>query len=111
MTMIPVKIQTAQIGALSADKTFQGQKNLPENAHRIFESAVKREIDESRTRTEAAEKSEKGRIKDKQEEKNRQHEKEKKAEGKQKGNDGKTKPHNYIEKQANGTIKHLDVKI
>jgi hypothetical protein len=79
--MIPLKIQNVQIGALSADKAFQSQKNLPQNAQRIFEAEVKKHMDEEEKKHSAD--KEKAQKKDKY----------------------------LIEKAPNGTIKHLDVKI
>ena len=110
--MIPLKIQNAQIGALSADKAYQSQKHSPQNAQRLFEAEVKKQMDEAQIRTKEAEKSEKSSIQDETEDKKNEHrskEKEKKA---GLGKKDKTKNTRYnIEKSPNGKIKHLDVKI
>ncbi|OPX34851.1 hypothetical protein B1H10_02590 [candidate division KSB1 bacterium 4484_188] len=111
--MISVKLQNAQIAALSADKNFQSLKQLPQNNQRIFEAEITRQMEEARDRTEAAEKSEKSRIqnqKKKEEEKSFQ---QKQTETQPAETDEKVKPknRNIIEKEANGTIKHLDIKI
>jgi hypothetical protein len=110
--MIPLKIQNAQIGALSADKAYQSQKNSPQNAQRLFEAEVKKQMDEAQIRTREAEKSEKSTIHDESEDKKNEQEqnrKEKKP-GDRKEKQARKNCYN-IEKSPNGKIKHLDVKI
>ncbi|GAB4337250.1 MAG: hypothetical protein Kow0037_19720 [Calditrichia bacterium] len=110
--MIPMKIQNAQMGALSADKSFQSVKHAPQNTQRIFEEEVKKQLDEAREQTQAASESEKSLIRDKQgRQQNPEREKEKR---KQKAASSKTEDlvgGNRIEKTVDGRIKHLDVKI
>ncbi len=111
MTMIPIKIQNAQMGALSADRAFQSQKHQPELAHRVFEAAVQREMNDSHKRPEALEKGEKPHIKEKGEEKQ--------GTNQQQGHSKRPAKYlapgksfqNQIVKEENGNIKHLDVKI
>jgi hypothetical protein len=108
--MIPIKIQNIQIAALSADKGFQSIKHLPQNQVRIFEGEVQKHLEDTHERTEAAEKSEKSRIRDEKE--GREESRENEEETRQQTTDQEAKPEqNRIEKKANGTIKHLDVKI
>lgn len=108
--MIPIKIQNIQMGALSADKLFQSLKHLPQNQQRIFEGQVQKQMEEARDRTDAAEKSEKSRIEDERRRDEQQHKSH--DEPNQQASGESNKHHsNFIEKKANGTIKHLDVKI
>jgi hypothetical protein len=115
--MIPLKIQNVQIGALSADKTFQSQKNLPQNAQRLFEAEVKKQMDEEQIKTKEAEKSDKSRIRDrKEDDENHQESKDQESKDQEKKSSGEKertqkKDKYLIEKAPNGTIKHLDVKI
>lgn len=109
---IPLRIQNAQVGALSADKAYQSQKHLPDTVHRMFEAEVKKQMEEAQEKTQEAEKSEKSQINDKKE----KHEDKQEAKGKKKRTDSVTNKENkktkyIIEKAPNGTIKHLDVKI
>ena len=112
--MIPDRIQGAHMGALSADKNFQSIKHNPHNAQRVFEEEIKKQLDDAKYRTEAAEKSEKGSIKDK-EQSNQQHNQEEsdQEESKKQQLTENKQEHgpNYIEKSENGRIKHLDIKI
>jgi len=110
--MIPMKIQNAQMGALSAEKSFQSVKHAPQNAQRIFEEEVKKHLDEAREQTQAAAESEKSMIRDRQ---GGQQNPEEEQENKKQINTS-SKPHgkmngNRIIKTVDGRIKHLDVKI
>lgn len=111
--MIPVKLQNAQIAALSADKNFQSLKQLPQNNQRIFEAEITRQMEEGRERTEAAEKSEKSQIQDEKKNKEEQSQQKEQTEAKKSATEEKLQQRNrnFIEKESNGTIKHLDVKI
>jgi hypothetical protein len=110
--MIPLKIQNVQIGALSADKAFQSQKNVPQNAQRIFEAEVKKQMDEEQNKTKEAEKSEKSRIRDyKEDDEKGQEAKDQEKKPSTDKEKAQKKDKYLIEKAANGTIKHLDVKI
>ncbi|GAB4364644.1 MAG: hypothetical protein Kow0042_03390 [Calditrichia bacterium] len=112
--MIPIKIQHVQLGALSADKTFQSLKQLPQNNQRIFEAEISRQMEEARERTEAAEKSEKSRIDERNQKKNRKEEEKKSKQKEEQLQAEKAKEkqlHQFIEKEADGTIKHIDVKV
>lgn len=111
MTMIPIKIQNVQLGALSADRAFQSQKHQPELAHRVFEAAVQREIDESHKRPEAMEKGEKALIREKQEQKKESGQRQEAKKRQARASHSEKSFRNQIEKEENGNIKHLDVKI
>lgn len=105
---VPIKIQNIQTGLLSADKLFQSQKQLPELQRRLFEAEVQKHMEDIREQTQQLEKSEKATIDEKTSQQKRQEAREKKdrKEGKSESNTS-----DFIQKGANGKIKHLDVKI
>jgi hypothetical protein len=107
--MIPIRMQNIQIGALSADKAYQSQKHLPQNVQRIFEAEVQKQLEDARERTTEAEKTEKSRIQD-EEKQNQQKENEPKNKHETQS-DKHQEENQIIEKNENGTIKHIDIKI
>ena len=97
------------MGALSAEKTYQSQKNIPQNNQRVFEAEVQKQMEEAQERTREAEKTEKSRINNEKKENSENSDLQEKQ--KRQTKEKETAAKNIIEKGPNGKIKHLDVKV
>lgn len=111
--MVPFKIQYIQAGAIAEDKFYISQKKLPQIHQQVLEDSIRHYLEELKQKPTQTPKTEGARIREKGAEK-REHKrgKQTKKAGKAEAEaGGEEKFQGAIEKDEQGHVTHLDIKI
>ncbi len=108
--MVPFKIQYLQAGALSSDRFYQSFHKMPEINQQILENSIQRYLERLQEQPTNLEKTDQTKLRDKEQEG---------GTGAHAQSGGKRKKHhsnsrqaeNIVEKDEQGHITHIDVKI
>ncbi len=106
--MVPFKIQYLQAGALSSDRLYQSLHKLPEIHHQVLENSIQKYLERLQEQTPNMEKSEQTKLRDREKREASTH-----SGGKHSGKSSheSSVEKNLVEKDEQGHIKHIDVKI
>ena len=109
--MVPIKIQYLQAGVLSGDKQYLTQRKLPEIHQQVLENSIRQYLEGLQSKPVRAEGSEKARLKEKSGDQEKGRRSGQKAKDRRKTGKNTTESRSIIEKDEQGHVKHLDVKI
>jgi len=107
--MVPFKIQYLQAGALSSDRFYQSIHRMPEINQQILENSIQRYLERLQEQPANLEKTDHTKLRDKEQQ---QGSAAHSGEGDRKKQRAKSRHHeNIVEKDEQGHITHIDVKI
>ncbi|NOX36577.1 MAG: hypothetical protein GXO78_03490 [Calditrichaeota bacterium] len=109
--MVPIKIQYLQAGVLSGDKQYLTQRKLPEIHQQVLENSIQQYLEGLQNKPVKAEGSEKALLKEKGEDQEKGRRGSRRGKETKKATPRSAEGHAIIEKDEEGHVKHLDVKI
>ena len=110
--MVPFKIQYLQAGAVGEDKFYISQKKMPQVNQQVLEDSIRHYLEQLKQKPQRTPETEKALIREKAEEQQKQAQQKQKKKEKAASEKKESKLKNaIIEKDAEGHVKHLDIKI